>query len=371
MKVAIDARLYGIKHAGIGRYVERLLFHLIAHTDVSLVLILDEETELTYPKDRVEILRTSIPHYSLAEQTRFLSILNSIEADVFHFPHFNLPINFSKPYVVTIHDLLWHQKVGLNVTTLPAWIYTFKYLGYRLVINRAIRRANHIITPTHFVKDEVVKTFKLDTRSISVTYEAVDQGYFSSSKTTLDARIRSKITHPYVMYTGSLYPHKNVTKVVDALGDITDVQLVISSARNVFSQRFWEYVCKVKMQDRVVMLGRVSDDDLVSLYKNSIALIQPSLSEGFGLTGLEAMATSTAVICSDLPVFREIYGNAPLFTDTTNSKKIAAAIEKLQNDATLRKKAQVRGYEKASQYSWKKMALETYKIYAHLYEKRS
>src|SRR5690606_31841366 len=105
-----------------------------------------------------------------------------INCDLFHFPHFNVPFLYRRPFVVTIHDLLWHEKIGFQATTLSPLKYLAKYFGYRAIINHAARHAKHILAPSQHVKSNLQTTFNLDPAQITVTYEAATDTFFQPAK---------------------------------------------------------------------------------------------------------------------------------------------------------------------------------------------
>lgn len=364
MHIAIDARLYGVNHTGIGRYTQNLINQL-AKLDTSnhYTLFVTDPKLITDTPKKCHLVTANIRHYTFSEQTVFLRLLYQQKADLYHFPHFNVPLLFNKPSIVTIHDLLWHEKIGFSATTLNPATYLAKYLGYRLVINSAVRRASHLITPTNHVKQNLIDRFNLPSEKISVTYEAAASQYSIRPTTNPKLLNRYHLSTPFIIYTGSLYPHKNVISAVKALSHHPDLTLAIASARTVFTDKFLSQVKHLGLQNQVKILGFVPDTDLVALYSQALALTQPSQSEGFGLTGLEAMAAGLPVICSTHPVLKEIYGKAALFVDTSIPKNIASAINQLKSDPKLRNKLSKAGKSQASQYSWQKLGQQTLDIY--------
>src|SRR5260221_1844917 len=134
--------------------------------------------------------------------------------------------------------------------------------------------------------------------------------------------------NPYFLYVGSAYPHKNLERAIKAAVNLkTDFYIV--SSRNVFTNRLEKLVKKLKAEKYVKLLGFVPDDELQKLYKNSVGFIYPSLSEGFGLPGLEAMKAGTVVLCSYTKVFLEIYLNNAIYFDPYDVKSIMAAMERV------------------------------------------
>ncbi len=122
----------------------------------------------------------------------------------------------------------------------------------------------------------------------------------------------------------------------------------------------------MNLTDKVIFLQNVNDEELASLYKNAIALVMPSLMEGFGLPALEAMANNCLVLASDIPSLIETCGNVALYFDPYNPKDIAEKIKAVCfNDLNHFSKNRIEGLERAKVFSWLKMAKETLKVYEH------
>jgi glycosyltransferase involved in cell wall biosynthesis len=257
--------------------------------------------------------------------------------------------------VVTIHDLLWHQQKGSQVTTLSGWQYWLKYLGYRLIVRQALTKAQQILVPAETIRQTITKSYPLAQDKITVTTEGVDQALVSRSKTP------TKSLNKKLLYVGSLYPHKNITRVIDGLEQLPDHQLQIVGSRSIFQDKVKAYVSQKGLTDRVEFLGFVPDEQLLKLYQTSLALVQPSLSEGFGLTGLEAMAAGGRVIASDIPIFREIYGPAALLFDPHSTADFVQKVKDL-GDYDPAKLNQLTK-KVVAQYSWDTMAAKTLATY--------
>ena len=371
MKIGIDARLYGLRHAGIGRYTQNLIGELakIDRQNHYLLFVTDPKVIDPLP-DNFQLVGANIRHYTWAEQTQFLRLLNSYRFDFLHATHFNVPFFYRRPFIVTIHDLLWHHKIGLSVTTLNPAVYLIKYLGYRATVRNAVSRAVNIITPTRTIASSVQRHFRLQSTKLAVTYEAAAPVF--SHKPRPSAVTQSlkqfKLTPPFIIYTGSLYPHKNVTTLINSLRFLPPtLSLAIVSSRDVFTQKTEAFVTSIGLSSRVKFLGYQPDDVLVGLYQTASALVLPSLSEGFGLTGLEAMAARLPVVCSKHSVLSEIYGSAPLYTDTAKPQVLAATINRFLTDKDLSFRHRQLGLIQAQKYSWSKMAEATLDIYQQTY----
>jgi len=362
--ILIDARLSGLKHAGIGRYTQNLIEELARiDSENRFHLLLQDENQFPSLPDNFQFTLAPIRHYTLAEQLKLPSLVRSIKPNLVHFPHFNVPLFCPAPFVVTIHDLLWHEKIGLNATTLPPLKYVLKYASYRLTVSQAVSRSSHIFVPTNHVKQNLTTRYPQASSKISVTPEAASSVYFSKPSFKASQILKKlNLKPPFIVYTGSLYPHKNVNTLIQSL-HYHHLPLVIVSARNIFQEKTHAFVNQQGLAKRVEFAGFLPDETLRDLYSQALCLIQPSLSEGFGLTGLEAMATGLPVICSHHSTLAEVYSKAALFTDTKNPETLAQTIIKLQKDPKLQRQLNLLGQKQASLFSWNQLARQTHQVY--------
>jgi len=369
MRIGIDCRLGGLAHAGIGRYCEQLVAHLTQlgskHTWVLFFYNQDQISQSQifsklHTLPNVEIRMLPVRHYTLAEQIIVPYHFYKAQLDLLHVPHFNIPIAYRKPFVVTIHDLLWHHYQGTKVTTLSPLIYWLKYVGYLLVVKHAIVFSKKIFVPAHTVKQDIQARFAIPDKKIVVTYEGVDTAHLE----TKQANRSPKIPSPYILYVGSLYPHKNLEVVLKALKNLPKLRLCIAGSRNVFQEALKTRARELGVSKQITFTGFVSDQELGQLYKQALALIQPSLSEGFGLTGIEAMALGTPVIASDIPIFKELYANNAQLFDPHNPDALVTTINNLQSKSKqeiLDITTSAKKY--ALKFNWKKMAKQTIEAY--------
>jgi len=369
--IGIDARLSGKKHAGIGRYIENLLIELLKtdQPNIKWVFFFHHQQQATpilnktKSHSNLKIIYVPIRHYSFLEQTKLPKIINSEKLDLLHVPHFNISLLNKVPIVVTIHDLLWHQQIGPEVTTLPPWKYYLKYIAYRLVTTQALLKAKKIFVPTNSVKKDLLTLNSSLKNKIVVTPEGISESFEKQHQCLQNSsRLPQNNKGNLLIYVGSLYPHKNIEVVFQALAKLKDYKLKIVCARNVFVERTRKRVSELNLYNQVEFTGYLSDDELVTAIQSSLALIQPSKSEGFGLTAIEAMAVGTPVIASNLPVFKEIYQQAPLFFNPDNPDELAKLIKKLKDLKTYQHH-QAFGLKTAELYNWSKMAKNTIDTY--------
>lgn len=371
MRIGIDARLYGLEHAGIGRYVMNLIKYLPEFLDGDeLVVFGPKKVAGELPKEAGIIFRhTETKHYSFSEQWQLPKVFKREKLDLLHVPHFNLPVLYSGKVVVTIHDLLWHQSRGAGQTTLPPLKYALKYRAYKLVVDRAVKQSKAIVVPSHFIKGKLIELYPgLPENKIKVTYEGVDDAFFQPG---LPASIKGKKAaehSPFFVYTGSAYPHKNLETLLLALNKLNQeitppIKLILVGSRSVFRQKVSQEVTKLNLTGKVIDAGYMSDGELTGLYSQAVALVHPSKSEGFGLTGLEAMAAGTAVLAARAGSLPEVYGQAAVFFDPENPQELAFKMRRFLENQNLREKYAVGGREWVKKYSFSKMAGETAAVY--------
>lgn len=364
MKIGIDCRLSGSKNAGIGRYTSKLVQHLLnQYSKIDWVLFFYSEEQKAEVikninlKNNHKTVITPIRHYTLQEQIKLHKIFAKENLDLLHVPHFNVPVFYNKPFVVTIHDLLWHQYKGLNVTTLNPVLYILKYVFYRIVTYFAINKAKAIIVPAQTIKETILNYYPRVGKKIFVTKEGAELDESKPLKLTkLDKTL---------LYVGSLYPHKNIKVVLRALKKLPDYKLLIAGSRSVFQEQVFEYIKNNNLDHQVEFLGYVKDKDLQELYAKVTALVQPSLSEGFGLTGVEAMAMGTPVLASDIPIFKEIYQDAVYYFSPHSETSFISALHTLESGGDLEEKAKL-AKKLIKQYSWPEVAKLTYEVYTKI-----
>ncbi len=359
--IVIDARLYGSKHTGIGRYTKNLLFALSQNPNFkkykfSLIIYKNLESEIKKDLgDNYNYIPVNIPHYSLQEQILLPFILYRLKPDLVHFTHFNKPILYFGNSIVTIHDLIKHFFKGKETTTKNPFFYWLKYFAYLTLVNLVIK-TNNIIVPSNFWRDYLIEKFKVNPQKITTTYEAVDNNFITTKKTINKAQ-------DYIIYTGNLYPHKNINIIFEALKNLPNIKLKIICARSYFSKRLEICIKEMKIEKQVEFLGYLDDKEFVNIYQKAIALVHPSLMEGFSLTGLEAMALNCPVIASNSSCLPEIYGKSVLYFDPLNSNELIDQINKLQKSSSLRQKLIELGHKQVSKYSWQKTVDLTLQIY--------
>ena len=357
IKIGIDARFYGPKQKGLGRYVQKLVEHLEEidqNNQYIIFLRKDNWSQYTPNNPNFKKVLADYPWYSLAEQILMPFKIRQERVDLMHFPHFNVPVFYRKPFVITIHDLILKRFSTKRASTLGPIRYWLKNLAYQLVISSGIKRAKKIIAISEFTKQDILKYFQVDSGKIEVIYEG------GPEKTNSNKELR--INKPYLLYVGNAYPHKNLERLILAFEKLNkekkDLRLVLVGEIDYFYQR----IRKISPSN-VIFTDFVSDQELAGLYQDAALYVFPSLCEGFGLPPLEAMAHNLPVVSSNFSCLPEILGPAALYFNPQDINDIVDKIKKVLNKRELQEKLILEGKKRIKRYSWSRMADQILGLY--------
>lgn len=365
MKIGIDARLWS--ETGVGRYIRNLVKNLaeIDHKNQYILYLTENEFKtVELPGKNFEKRLTFIRWHTLQEQLLFASLLYKDTLDLVHFPYFSFPIIYNRPFVITIHDLILHHFPTGQASTLPLWMYRTKLESYKFLITRGAKKAKKVLTVSNTTKGEIVDHLKVPENKIVVTYEGIDESLQLAMKHPIkDNQNKNK----YFLYVGNAYPHKNLERLLKAFAqfakDAPKVNLILVGKEDFFYTRLNKLRWELGLGSVVIFKHDVSDEELVSLYRHAIGLVQPSLMEGFGLPALEAMANNCVVLASDIPSLKEICQESAIYFDPMHIEAIAETMKKVYFYPKEFSKLHAIGLERVKQFSWQKMAKETLAVY--------
>ena len=355
--IVIDARESG---TSTGRYVDKLVENLHALQSPHSFTVLAKSPRLAALRELAsgfDIVASDIKEFTLAEQLTLRRQIEGLNPDLVHFTMVQQPVLYAGRAVTTMHDLTT-TRFG-NPAKNPA-VYWAKQQVYKWVNRRAARKSQAIITPSEFVKHDVAAYCHVPLEKITVTLEAADPINDASEP------VEALAGKQFVMYTGRPTPHKNLERLINAFVLLQkthpEVVLVLAGKTDVNYER---HAARVRREGiaNVIFTGFVSEGQLRWLYEHCAVYVFPSLSEGFGLPGLEAMAHDAPVVSSNATCLPEVYGDAALYFDPTNVADMAEKIETVLNDEALRSNLIARGREQAQKYSWRRMAEQTLEVY--------
>lgn len=357
MRIGIDVRLQN--ESGVGRYIRNLTKELRR---------IDKDNKYIF-------VNPQIRWHSIKEQIIMPFVLYKKRLDLAHFPYFNVPIFYPKKFIATIHDLTINQFATGKASTLNPILYKLKLLGYKLILLNAVKRAEKIIAPTKYVKEQIVDQYGVNPDKIIVIYEGVNKKLKVKSEKS-KAQVKSKKLNikekSYFLYVGNAYPHKNLEMLLKAFSLLKthhtphvahNAKLVLVGKEDYFYKKLKNKVKKLNLSKNVIFTGYVSDEQLVLLYQNAISLVFPSLNEGFGLPALEAMANECLVVCSDIPALREVCSSAAVYFNPEDMGKLSKEMNKLVVKPSIYQEKIKLGKKRSAQFSWQKTAEETLKVY--------
>lgn len=368
-KIGLDIRIFGESQGGIGRYAKELMPRILELDKESHYFLFynkksaqSNDVEMFSKFENAKLVETNSRHYSLSEQTSFLRLLNKYNLDLAHFPNFNVPMLYNRPYVVTIHDVVHHKISGAKKSH---WLH---FYAYKKVIENAARKAKKIITVSQFSKKDIYDYLHAQPDKIEVIYEGaslnteVDDDYLTRVKD------RYQLNRPYFLFVGVLERKKNLVSLTRGFDKFlqkfkANMDLVIVGKVDPHYPDIKHKALDIKNSNRLVFTGHVDEAELSALYKGAHAFTTASLHEGFGLPGLEALSFGLPLIVSNIAVFNEIYDNAAIYFNPLDPDDIAEKMGLLARDAQFHEQQQKKSFERSLMFDWNKTASETLKIY--------
>lgn len=355
--IVIDARQYTTT---TGRYVYRLVQYLEkVDSEHDFTILLKPHDMDVYEFSNPRFTKVACPYkeFTFQEQIGLLRQITGLKPDLVHFPMVQQPILYRGKVVTTMQDLTTLRF--RNPSKNPV-VFILKQQVYKAVNHIAARKSSAIITPSEFVKQDVIAYTGIPTDKITVTLEAGDPIPDQPEPIT------KLINQPFIMYVGRPQPHKNLGRLIDAYAKVKvshpQLKLVLVGKKDVLYKAHEEYVRTKDILD-VVFTDFISEGELRWLFENCRAYIFPSLSEGFGLPPLEAMHHGAPVVSSNATCLPEVNGDAAHYFDPLNIDDIATKISEVLDNPQLRDDLIAKGKVQAGKYSWQRMAEQTLAVY--------
>lgn len=361
-RIVIDAR---IRRSSTGRYADRLIEHLqnIDHTNQYIILIEPGDPWQPHAQN-FGVLPCPFPQFSfnLLRDFKFAKQLKSLKPDLVHFTMTQQPVFYRGNIVTTTHDLTMFKFARAGQS--PVFVFWLKMVGYRLLFWWSHRKSKRIIVPTNYVKQVLSEHQPFTSKKIVVTYEASEP----PTQNTPQKPTFANKTDKFLLYVGTAFPHKNLHNLVRAFSllqsDNPDLKLFFVGKKEHYYKQLDDFIkSQPGLEPRVQTLGFVDDDELAWFYKHAQAFVFPSLSEGFGLPGLEAMAHGCPLISSNATCLPEVYAEAAIYFDPKSPKDIAKSINQVLKDKNLRQELIKKGHQQTKRYSWHEMAKQTLMVY--------
>jgi glycosyltransferase involved in cell wall biosynthesis len=367
VRIGIDARK--LHDFGIGTYIRNLLRQL-ARMDRQTEFVLlcradDRETLATLGANFRPVIETA-GNYSLAEQVRIPYALKREGVTLFHAPHYVLPPLVTCKSVVTIHDcihLMFPQYLPNR----------FAYRYAKASISMAARRATRVMTVSESSKRDILRYVDTEPNKIDVIYNAYDERFAIDPREEDVVRVseRYQLQSEFVLYAGNVKPHKNLERLIEAFylvrkRGLDHLKLVLIGDEISKYTALRRAVHRYQLHKYVRFLGYLPEETLAVMYRLAGVFVFPSLYEGFGLPPLEAMASGTPVVTSNVSSLPEVAGDAAVLVDPYDPSAIAEGIYRVLTDENLRRDLRHKGIARAGQFSWEQSVRRIRAIYGEV-----
>jgi glycosyltransferase involved in cell wall biosynthesis len=365
MKIAYNGRFYSSPRiTGVERFSKNLLKALISN-DTRNEYVIFAGNKITNKEYEGYGNTTCVTCSMLSgnkivrhlwEQCRLPGLVKEYGCDVLFNPGNTGPITGSVRSVLFVHDVSFIAN--------PQWFSKeFRYV-YGKIVPLAAKRASRVITVSRYSKSEIIKYTEIQPEKVHVVYQSIEQSFHENKDQDSDGVLaRHNIGKPYILFTGSLDPRKNLDGLIKAFLKLKREHaiphtLVVVGAHNVnFSKMDYPLA-----DNKILFCGYVNDADLRVLYQETDLFVYPSFYEGFGLPPLEAMACGAPVVASSTSSLPEVCGDAAVYVDPLNVDSIADGMASVLNNKGVREILIVKGKERVRMFNWEKCAEEILRI---------
>ena len=385
LKIVIDVRR--IRDFGIGTYIRNLVQALARADDRNRYVLVASPEDVRLVSGLPANFETAVYRrgdQGVAGNLAFPLFIRRFSPDVYHIPLNQVPLLMPKPYVVTIHDmgsLVYGEQSGLRKNLRR---YRFR---------RGLLRADKVMAVSVATRRDVVQTLGVPAERVHLVYSAPSPEFFRRGRAA-DARAagpqteererqrileRYQIHYPFLLYAGNIRPQKNIPRLVEAFAVVrnelashpvySDLRLIIIGDEIARNPSVRHAVIHSRVENCARFLGFVPFDTLRIFYECATAFVFPSLYEGFGLPPLEAMASGTPVITSNVSSLPEAVGEAAVLVNPENVFEIARGIRDVLLDPDLRAQLVAKGKRQAARFSWERTAREVIQIYEEVGKK--
>ncbi len=282
--------------------------------------------------------------------------------DVLFVPAHALPIFCRSKKVITIHDLGFKRFKK---------VYSFSQRIYAYFVHWwANKKADKIIVPSEFTKEELIQLYRTKEEKIRVIHEGYDKEIFNlneNQEKITQLLKKYKIKKPYFLFVGRLEKKKNIANLIKAYSKLSNSEIKTSLPKLVLigtpGVDYQEIALEIeKLKQLIYQIGYIQIDELVHFYHGAEAFIFPSLYEGFGLPILEAMACGIPVIASNAGSIPEVGNGAALYFNPNKIEEITSILKEFLTDQNLKYQLRKKGLKNIEKYSWEKCAQETIKV---------
>jgi glycosyltransferase involved in cell wall biosynthesis len=367
VRVLLDVSAVPARPVGAGVYTVALAHGLGARPDVELHLAARRGDVDRWPQIApLAVVHNAVPLRRpvrlVWEQARGAALARRVAADIWHGPHYTMPLALDVPAVVTIHDLTFFDH--------PEWHERTKVAYFRRMIRSAAARADVLMCDSAFTAARL-RAHVSPTGSVTVVPLGVDTARFASTEQTRAQDLTRLAAHgvepPFIAFAGTLEPRKNVPTLIEAFARIAparpDVRLVIAGGDGWGVDAVRTAIAGSGVATRIVRPGYLDDDALVALLRRADVVAYPSFEEGFGLPALETLACGTPLVTSVGSATAEVVGDAAVVVDPKDVGALAAAIASILDDAARAEALRNAGPRRAAEFTWSRCVDRCVEVY--------
>jgi glycosyltransferase involved in cell wall biosynthesis len=354
VRLLLDVSAVPDRPVGAGYYTLNLAAHVARRDDVETHLLCRQPDgarwEALAPGATVHSeVPSGRPARLLWEQTRAAQLTRALGIEVWHGPHYTMPLRLSVPAVVTVHDLTFFEH--------PEWHERGKVAYFRPMIRAAVRRAAVVVAVSEDTAQRLRRN-ALPSGPIIVAPHGVDHTRFTPvADAAADDEILAAhgIRAPFIAFTGTIEPRKDLPTLVEAFARIADdnraLRLVLAGGEGWGSDRVRDAVAASGVPTRILRPGYLPDSAVAPLFRRAAVVAYPSLAEGFGLNALEALACGAPLVTTTGSALDEVVGDAALTVTPGDTGALATALrEALLPDVAAR--LRVAGPQRAAKFTW-------------------
>ncbi len=356
MRLLLDVSAVPDRPVGAGYYTLNLASHLVRRDDVETNLLCRQRDgarwEALAPGASVHPeVPAGRPARLVWEQTRAAALARSLDIDVWHGPHYTMPLRLTVPAVVTVHDLTFFEH--------PEWHERGKVAYFRPMIRAAVRRAAAVVAVSGDTADRL-RRLAPPAGPIVVAPHGVDHARFTPAGDAAadDALLAAHgIRAPFIAFTGTIEPRKGLPTLVEAFARIAadhrTLRLVIAGGDGWGSDEVRDAIASSGVSTRVLRPGYLPDSAVAPLFRRAAVVAYPSLAEGFGLNALEALACGAPLVTTTGSALDEVVGDAALRVMPGDADELADALrEALRPEVADRLRAA--GPTRAAGFTWER-----------------
>lgn len=319
--------------AGIGRYAREITRSLIPMLDSASTRLwfavedkpfdpglFDQSPWSTLPARKSLLSRLNVDRLFVRQSLPMGRLLRLGKPSDIYSPDFTAPSVSGGRTHITVHDLAWLHPEANTPEPLVRFLAP--------VVERAVDSASTIFTVSEAIREEVIQHYSADPDRVIVVPNAPAKYFRHAEPFDDDTLVTFGLRRPFLLSVGTIEPRKNLPVLFEAMNLLPSfLQLAVIGRAGWNGAEILGQVEEMGLSGRVVRLGFVPDDALAGLMASAAAVVYPSRYEGFGLPVIEALATGTSVVASDLPVFREVGGERAVYFDPVDPSDLARAIE--------------------------------------------